>query len=135
MSPEPAHHAVRRVVLPSGRTIEVVYFSGPDPAVGADGTVEGLHVCPRCEAPYVQPLDWSEAGPGHWEVSLRCPSCEWHGDGIFAQEVVERFEEELASGWEELSKDLERLERANMEDQVDRFVSALRAGHLYPMDF
>lgn len=134
MSPDPAHHAVRRVVLPSGRTIEVVYFSGDEP-VAAGGTVEGLHVCPRCAAPHVQPVDWSEAGPGHWEVSLRCPSCEWAGEGIFAQEVVERFEEELASGWEELAADLERLERANMEEQVERFVAALRAGQVYPMDF
>lgn len=135
MTPEPAHHAVRRVVLPSGRAIEVVYFGDDDPVSAGSAVVDGLHVCPRCAAPHVQPIDWAESGHGHWEVTLRCPSCEWGGGGIFAQEIVERFEEELAKGWEELAEDLERLERANMEDQVDRFVMALRAGHLYPMDF
>lgn len=137
MSADP-HHYVRRVVLPSGKTIEVVYFedqvvSGQAPAP-AEHT-EDLHVCGTCGCGLVYPVDWEEAGARHWEVVLRCPNCEWVGTGIFEQELVERFDLELDRGTEALVADLKRLMHANMEDEIDRFVSALDAGHITPEDF
>ena len=49
-------------------------------------------------------------------------------------EVVS-FDEELDRGMEELAADLGRLARANMADDVDRFVAALNADAIQPMDF
>lgn len=140
MSNSPDHHSVRRVVLPSGKTIEVVYFEDVPaialPTAPSDSpAVDGLHVCPHCDSDLVQPADFEEAGPHHWEMSLRCPDCEWMGGGIFDQELVERFEEELDQGTEVLVRDLKRLMHANMEDEIDRFVRALRADAILPVDF
>jgi len=89
-------HYVRRVVLPSGKTIEVVYFDEIPafPAVGDSGYTESgedLHVCGSCGSDLVFPVEWDEAGATHWEVTLRCPNCEWNGTGTFSQDVVERF--------------------------------------------
>jgi hypothetical protein len=132
------HHSVRRVVLPSGKTIEVVYFED-QPAVVSSATREqataGLHVCPHCDAETVYPVEWSEAGPEHWEMTLRCPNCEWLASGIFEQELVERLEEELDAGTEELIRDLKRLTHANMEEEIELFAGALAADHILPMDF
>jgi hypothetical protein len=127
---------VRRVVLPSGKTIEVVYF-GPEtttarPMVEPD---EDLHVCGTCASELVYPVDWEEAGATHWEVTLRCPNCEWTGTGVFEQDVVERFDEELDRGTETLVRDLKRMMQANMEDEIERFVSALQGDHIVPEDF
>jgi hypothetical protein len=138
--PEHSHHYVRRVVLPSGKTIEVVYFDelppAAPPAEGAEPeTVADLHICPRCDTDLVYPTEWEEAGPTHWEVTLRCPNCEWAGGGIFSQELVERFDEELDQGTESLVRDLKRLMHANMEDEVERFLTALDGDHILPMDF
>ena len=138
---QPQHqHYVRRVILPSGKTIEVVYFqettSTPAPAQEpAASVIADLHVCEECTAPLVYPVEWEEAGPEHWEVSLRCPNCEWRGAGIFHQEIVERFDEELDNGSEALVRDLRRLMHANMEEEIDRFVRALGADQILPMDF
>ncbi len=128
---------VRRVVLPSGKTIEVVYFGdhasrapAPEPE-----TVDDLHICGTCDSELVYPVDWEEAGETHWEVTLRCPNCEWSGTGVFDQDVVERFDEELDRGTEALVRDLKRLMQANMEDEIERFVSALEADHIVPEDF
>src|SRR3712207_2884170 len=145
MSQHPDHqHYVRRVVLPSGKTIEVVYFEdhvlhGPEAAVEATAPVHeeagDLHVCISCDSELVYPVEWDEAGTTHWEVSLRCPNCEWSATGVYAQETVERFDEELDRGTEALVRDLKRLMTANMEDEIERFVTALDQGHVLPEDF
>ena len=134
-------HYVRRVVLPSGKTIEVVYFdeirdlvpAAAQPAHTEAG--DDLHVCGSCESELVYPVEWDEAGETHWEVTLRCPNCEWSGSGVYEQDVVERFDEELDRGTEALVRDLKRMMHANMEDEIERFVFALEGDHIVPDDF
>ena len=138
MSAQPDHRQqfVRRVVLPSGKTIEVVYFEPVHPDHTAMTTSPAdLHVCGSCSSDLVYPVDWEEAGSVHWQVTLRCPNCEWVGTGVFEQTVVERFDEQLDRGTEQLVRDLKRMVQANMEEQIDRFVDALRAGLILPEDF
>lgn len=132
--PEPDHnHHVRRVVLPSGKTIEVVSFEEQHP-VAPTGRPE-LHICGECDSKLVYPTDWEQAGPSRWDVELRCPDCECTSSGTYEQEVVERFDEELDRGTEALVRDLRQLMRANMEDEAERFTTALHAGHILPEDF
>jgi hypothetical protein len=147
MSNDPnTNHHVRRVVLPSGKTIEVVYFEDqvdhgathvpptiPQRRTGDDQ--RELHVCTECTSDLVYPLDWDESGPTHWDVSLRCPNCEWTGTGRFAQTCVEAFDEQLDRGTEALVRDLKRLVHANMEEEIGRFVEALGDDHILPSDF
>lgn len=129
---------VKRVTLPSGKSIEVLYFAdrpapapvSPDPARDVP-----LHVCIECDSPLVYPTDWQEAGPEHWEVDLRCPNCEWHASGTFHQEVVEAFDDELDRGIDVLLSDYRALVSSNMEEEVERFAKALDAGAILPADF
>ena len=136
--PSDNSHYVRRVVLPSGRAIEVVYFenTAQESAQAAPAQpTEDLHVCPACEQGLVYPTEWEEADDTHWDVCLRCPNCEWQNVGTFAQDMVDRFDEELDRGTEALVRDLKRLTRANMEDEVERFAKALAADAILPEDF
>jgi hypothetical protein len=133
----PDHNSqyVRRVVLPSGRSIEVVYFeSAPLPRIPVE-PVEDLHVCPDCDRALVYPVEWEEVSPTHWEVLLRCPNCEWGELGVYDQTTVDRFDEELDLGTEALLRDLQRLTKANMEEEADRFASALASDFILPEDF
>jgi hypothetical protein len=138
MSP-PNHNGqyVRRVVLPSGRAIEVVYYenSGSSVPAPASRPLEDLRVCPECDRELVYPVEWEETSATHWEVLLRCPNCEWSDVGVFDQATVDRFDEHLDLGTEALIRDLKRLTRANMEDEIDRFSSALTADLILPEDF
>jgi hypothetical protein len=131
---------VRRVTLPSGRSIEVVYFE----PLAADATirpasspagVDDLHICPECDRNLVYPMDWEEASVTHWEVELRCPNCEWSQVGTYDQATVDRFDEQLDHGTEALVKDLRRLVQANMEAEAERFAAALNANAILPEDF
>ena len=124
-------HHVRRVQLPSGKTIEVVLFSGP-PGVARESE---LHVCAICRSELVYPVAWEEAGGRSWNVVLRCPDCEHVREGIFAQDAVDAFDELLDAGSDALSADLRRLTRANMADELDRFTAAIHADAILPEDF
>lgn len=94
-----------------------------------------LHVCPECGSDFVYPLDWSQASDSHWTVDLRCPECEWQGSGVYDQEILDRFDVELDAGTAAVLDDLTDLTRANMEDEVERFINALRGDLILPEDF
>jgi hypothetical protein len=130
MANEPHQHSVRRIVLPSGRKIDVIRF--PDQV---ERDRDGLHVCPDCHSPLVQPISWTEAGETRWQLELYCPNCDWEGAGVYDQPQIERFEDSLEAGVEDILNDLKRLTYANMTAEVDRFSAALRADLILPEDF
>jgi predicted RNA-binding Zn-ribbon protein involved in translation (DUF1610 family) len=94
-----------------------------------------LHICPECGSDLVYPTDWAPATERQWHVALRCPECEWNGGGRYSQDVVDRLDEALDLGTEAVLDDLNILVRANMEDQIDRFVDALNGDQILPEDF
>ena len=138
-------HQMKRIVLPSGKTIEVVYFdhsSFADPRQEAPAPskapVEGereLHRCINCESHLVYPVHWEEADTSSWHVTLRCPDCEWTEAGVFPQEQCDRFDDHLEAGTDALSRDYKRLVTANMSEEIDRFAAALRVDAILPSDF
>lgn len=160
-SPDP-RHSVRRVQLPSGRSIEVVYFPGHTPSPAAapapgdpaaampSGVVDSaeptqaapavrpgipLHICRACGSELVYPTHWDTAPAGAWRLDLRCPDCEWTTSEVFAADSVEAFDEVLGHAAQQLVSDLRELTRANMEVEVERFVAALHADLIWPIDF
>jgi hypothetical protein len=98
-------------------------------------SADGMHACPSCTSVLVQPVNWHERGDGHWNVELRCPECEWWGRDSYSQTEVDRYDEELDRGGQELIEDLRALTRANMEDEADRFAVALASDIILPEDF
>jgi len=138
---EEASHYVKRVVLPSGKTIEVVLFRENAPAIEsrpASPQVEppqDLHVCLECSSELVYPAAWDEESDDTWRVTLRCPDCETLREGLFSQETVDAFDEELDAGSDSLMADLRRLTRANMAEEIGRFAEALQADAILPEDF
>jgi hypothetical protein len=143
-------HYVKRVLLPSGKTIEVVYFRGDAPvedAVPAHAPApsptdnppaephQDLHVCLECTTGLVYPVEWEESGEDNWSVLLHCPNCDLYREGIFTQHNVEMFDEELDRGADALARDYKRLMRANMSEEIDRFIGALDSGAILPEDF
>jgi hypothetical protein len=145
-SPGHEEDHIRRIVLPSGKTIEVVCFDhlaaeaaqipATEPAGPAKTGEQGpLHICEACSSHLVYPADWEEAGADAWEVTRVCPNCDWSDTATWSQDLLEEYDEELDRGLEELAADLKRLVRANMAEEIDRFVAALDADALLPEDF
>lgn len=140
-------HFVKRVVLPSGRTLEVVYSRDTD-GPGTAGRVapqaphhplvnpnHDLHVCVACDSELVYPVQREASAPQHWSVLLRCPNCNLYREGVFTRDAVECLHDELERGACALTRDYKRLMRANVAEEIDRFVAALDAGAILPEDF
>lgn len=127
--------SIRRVVLSSGRQIEVVVSDEPARERQPRLPAGDLHVCRWCASPLVQPTSWEELGDDRWRLTLRCPDCERAAEGIFVRAAVERFDDELTRGGLALTRDLRKLAHANMEEECERFIAALRAGQVLPIDF
>ncbi|HKH79642.1 MAG TPA: hypothetical protein VK272_08030 [Solirubrobacteraceae bacterium] len=103
---------------------------------GADSCAPAqLHICFHCSGELVYPLDWSEEGPRHWRIVLRCPECESRREGVFDQTAVERLDDELDRGSSALLGDLRRMTHANMSEEIEFFVRALDAELIMPSDF
>ncbi|MEA2440287.1 MAG: hypothetical protein QOH76_1711 [Thermoleophilaceae bacterium] len=143
-------HQLKRIVLPSGKTIEVVYFEHPAAAPPADerapelaapaaepSTTEErvLHICPDCDSNLVYPVQWEEADESHWHITLRCPNCEFNEAGVFGQEQCDGFDDELERGTDALTRDYKRLMTANLAEEIDRFAKALEVDGILPVDF
>jgi hypothetical protein len=129
MNQQPEQPSVRRIVLPSGRSIEVVRWGDQN------RVVRGLHVCPDCASELVQPVDWCEAPEECWNLVLSCPNCDWYTEGLYTPDQVQELEDRLDEGLADMLRDLKRLTQANMADQIDRFIVALHADHILPEDF
>jgi hypothetical protein len=115
-----------RVVLPSGRTVEI----GESRDLCRD-----LHVCPECRSELVDLVEWEDVGAPAWRVVLRCPECETCRQGVLSEAPVDALVGELRRGRDALARDYELMWRANMSAEIDRFVTALHADGLLPEDF
>jgi len=147
-------YRTKKIALPGGRIIEIVYFSEPGDS-GADGAevpetlaeqprvdlttaaaeVLELHVCPSCESDLVYPVSWEEREDDSWSIERRCPNCEWRQVGRFSQDEVEVFDDALNDGTEDLLITLRNFARANMEADVERLIAAIHGDLIEPMDF
>jgi len=94
-----------------------------------------LHICPACTSPLVTLVNGAETGPGQWHLRLRCPECERFQEVVCAAPGLARLEQELCRGMAELQTELDRLARVRFEDEAERFIAALHADAILPIDF
>lgn len=152
-----SEYRTRKITLPGGREVEVVYLGELPAEVCPDGWLEvpggdveealeaaftvfdrlghELWMCDECGGDMVRPLAMRERDDGRWYVERTCPECEWHHEGSFGRAEVEEFHDALEEGTEELLTALRHMARLNMEDDITRMIDALGTDRIEPMDF
>jgi len=138
---------IKRIVLPSGKTVEIVYYqaAGGEPIITEAREVEAepklelrvrqIELCTSCGGECVHPLDWVEVEDMRWELSVRCPDCDWESTDVYDQTEVERYDDLLNDATDTMIEELDRITRANMADLVERFRHALDNDGITPFDF
>ena len=137
-----AEFQVKRITLPSGKVVELVYLQtgwgrppADDPAAPENVRIRRIELCPQCGSDRVHPLDWREVEDMRWELDVRCPDCRWTASGVFDQPEVERYDDVLLAGAGDLTEELDRVTRENMAEILERFRAALDADAIQPFDF
>ena len=83
----------------------------------------------------MHPTDWQRTGPTVWRITLRCPNCETTRTVQLSREEVEHYNRVLYEGTEKLARQAEQLTRRHFQEESDKFVAALEADLILPMDF
>ena len=137
-------YRTKKISLPSGQMIEIIYLIDPDaPVTSADVDLNAatheielpLNCCPNCVSDLVFPLTWQDRDDGTWTIERRCPNCEWSEVGSFDQNAVEAYDDILESATEVLLMELRTWSYSNMNDDVERLISAINADLIQPIDF
>jgi RNase P subunit RPR2 len=98
-------------------------------------SANGMHCCPNCDSILVQPVNWHNQGDGYLNVELRCPECEWRARDSYSRDESGQYALELDRGDRELIEDLRVVTRVNMNEEADRFATALATDGILPEDF
>lgn len=130
-------HDVERFIFPDGSERDMIVFEHDEaesPASLVPGRPEA-NVCPLCHSPLVHPTDWQRTGPTVWRITLRCPNCETTRTVQLSREEVEQYNRVLYEGTEMLARQAEQLTRRHFQEETDKFVAALEADLILPIDF
>jgi hypothetical protein len=103
---------------------------------------DSLRICPECDCRLCFEAGADYLTPSKWLVVIQCPNC-WHSwSRIVGSAELELLEYTLDEDIRIIADELRHLEYANAlaeayqwEAEIARFVAALEAGAILPMDF
>lgn len=134
---------IQRIVLAQGQVIDLVCFDDED---AVDTIIEEimnelqrkkteLQTCPLCKSDLVYPVERHQVNDMEWKVMLLCPNCLCKREMVVDRETVRELLKNARIAREKLMKELDSMEKKNMQDEVDKFVTALDRDHILPIDF
>ena len=134
---------IEKFIFPDGSERDMLVFESgaecmPDaacPVATSPPAPREAHVCPLCASQLVHPTDWQRTGAASWRVTLRCPNCETVRTVTLIREEVERLNRALYEGTERLARQADQLVRHHFEEETAKFVAALDADLILPIDF
>ncbi len=134
---------VQRVVLAQGQVIDLVCFDD----IGSTGSIikeimaelqkkrTELQTCPLCRSKLVYPVERYQINDMEWKVMLLCPNCLCKRELVVDRETVRELLKNARIGRETLMKELDSMQKKNMEEEAEKFITALNRDHILPIDF
>ncbi len=134
---------IQRVVLAQGQVIDLICF---DDVEAVDKVIEEimaelqkkqteLQTCPLCKSKLVYPVERFQVNDLEWKVMLLCPNCLCKRELVVDRETVRELLKNARVGREALMKELDGMQKKNMEEEADKFIIALNKDHILPIDF
>lgn len=134
---------IQRVILSQGQVIDLVCF---DEDESVESIIEEimaelqkkkteLQTCPLCKSTLVYPVERCQINDMEWKVLLLCPNCSCKRELVVERETVRELLKNARVGRESLMRELDNMQKKNMEEEVDKFICALNKDHILPIDF
>lgn len=138
-----ADYFIQRVILAQGQIIDLVCFEDNE---ATDNVIKDimnelqkkkleLRTCPLCKSELVYPVERSQVNDAEWKVLMLCPNCLCKREMVVDRETVRELLKTARVGRESLMKELDSLQKKNMEEEAEKFISALNRDHILPIDF
>ncbi|MEK7447584.1 MAG: hypothetical protein AAB632_02205 [Patescibacteria group bacterium] len=96
---------------------------------------EELQICLVCGSKFAYPVERYQINDKEWRVLMLCPGCLCKRELTVDCETVRELLKNARIGREQVSKDLDEMQKKNMEEMADRFITALQKDHILPEDF
>ena len=122
-------------VLPDGSDAEVLVTEQEARDLRRGDGEPAEITCASCGSDLVFPTDWENTSETTWLVALRCPECHAEYEETLERWRIERFVTQLHTQKRALAKELARFTMSSFVLDAERFVAALKAGHIQPEDF
>ena len=95
-----------------------------------------LQFCDACQRDFIVPVSVVDLiDADRCIVELACSNCGTTSLGVHNDHTLMALDRSLDASQEQMLEAIEVLRIADELDRVDRFVRALRAGHILPEDF
>lgn len=94
-----------------------------------------LQRCPVCRSKFVYPVERDQMNDIEWKVLLLCPCCLAKRQLTVDRETVRNLLKNARVNRESISKELDNMQKKHMEEEADKFITALKNNHIYPIDF
>ncbi len=96
-----------------------------------------LQTCPMlwCDSKLVYLVERYQINDMEWKVTLLCPDCWTKRELTVDRESVRQLLKNNRLGREKLMKQLDEMQKKNMTDETDKFITALENDHILPIDF
>jgi hypothetical protein len=129
---------IERFIFPDGTERDMLVFDQSTAGAcrpAAVSEARDVHVCPLCGSSLVHPTDWHRTAAAAWRITLRCPNCETIRTLTLSRGEVERLNKALYEGTEKLARQADLLARRHFQEETEKFVAALDADLILPIDF
>ncbi len=134
---------IQRIILAQGQVIDLVCF---DENESVENVIEEimtelqrkkieLQTCPLCKSNLVYPVERYQMNDMEWKVLMLCPNCLCKRELVVDRETVRELLKNARVGRESLMKELDNMQKKNMEEEADKFILALHKDHILPIDF
>lgn len=94
-----------------------------------------LQTCPLCKSDLVYPVERYQVNDLEWNVLLLCPNCMCKREMVVDRETVRELLKNARVGREHIIRELDGMQKQNMQDEVDKFIEALSQNNILPIDF
>ncbi len=134
---------IQRIILAHGKVIDLVCF---DENESVESVIEAImtelqkkrtefQTCPLCKSHLVYPVERYQVNDMEWKVLMLCPNCLCKRELVVDRETVRELLKNARVGRESIMKELDNMQKKNMEEEAGKFIAALHRDHILPIDF